>query len=96
VWLLIVTVALVGLMALVWQFRRAKGAHHPDRGPSRTGRVSRRGGEDGTTTALPPDPGDARPAGPDAEAMGVPEPGQPGLAGDDAGRQTDRSSRHER
>jgi hypothetical protein len=91
VWLLVVTLLVVVAMAAVWWVRRAKGAHHPDRGPSRTGRVAqRRPAEQQAGAPLPPDPGDARPAGPDAEAMGVPEPGQPGLAGDDAGREPRR------
>jgi hypothetical protein len=85
--LLVVTIAVVAVMGVVWWMRRARGAHHPDRGPSRTGRVAQRRPVERAGAPLPPDPGDARPAGPDAEAMGVPEPGQPGLAGDDAGRQ---------
>lgn len=75
-WLLIVTVVIVAVMAAVWLARRAKGAHHPDLGPSRTGRVARRGRGGRASTALPADPGDARPAGPDAEAMGSQVPGQ--------------------
>lgn len=73
-WLLAVTVAIVALMGAVWWIRRAKGAHHPDCGPSRTGRVATRGRAGRAGTELPADPGDARPAGPDAEAMTTDRP----------------------